>query len=75
MQVPENLKWYVTEKKKPDPFVSVLVHMPNEAPLPQVHEGYMADTVIWYANGYFMESSEITHWADMPDFNPNEVME
>lgn len=65
-----NKKWYAFPKHKPKPFVSVLVYMPDEAPLPTVHEGYMSDTGIWWVYGYFRADSEISHWSDMPQFNP-----
>ena len=37
------MNWYALNERKPDPFVSVLVYMPSEDPLPTVHEGYMAE--------------------------------
>jgi len=66
------LKWYDPRKKPPDPFVSVLVYIPTEYPLPTVHEGYMASDHVWYSNGCFLNESEIYRWADMPEYNPND---
>ena len=60
--------WYTLEERTPTPFVSVLVYMPEEAPLPTVHEGYMADTGAWWSNGFDREPKEISHWAEMPEY-------
>lgn len=60
--------WYSTEDRLPDEYVSVLVYMPDEAPLPTVHEGYMAENKSWWANGFDRDMKEISHWAEMPKF-------
>ncbi len=64
------MKWYDPNKKQPDPFVSVLVYMPGEDPLPTVHEGYLAEDNIWYANGYYVQQKEIMRWGELPQYNP-----
>ena len=64
------MKWYDPNKKKPTPFVSVLVFMPGEEPLPTVHEGYLAEDGVWYANGYYVLQPEIKRWAELPKYNP-----
>lgn len=63
-----NIIWYSTKDRLPDDFVSVLVYMPDEAPLPTVHEGYMAENKTWWANGFDRGMKEISHWAEMPTF-------
>lgn len=73
LQKNSNVEWHAYPKHKPTPFVSVLAYMPNEAPLPTVHEGYMSDTGVWWVYGYFRDDSEISHWADMPQFNTNDA--
>lgn len=60
------LDWKSPVTTPPDPFVSVLVYMPGESPLPTVREGYRADTGVWWAGGYFRHPGEIVEWADMP---------
>ena len=60
--------WYKLEERTPTPFVSVLVYMPEEDPLPTVHEGYMTDTGAWWSNGFDREAKKISHWAEMPEF-------
>lgn len=62
------LNWFSPQEYPPDPFVSVLVYMPGEAPLPQVHEGYMSDEGVWWSNGYFRTEDEIKGWAHMPQY-------
>lgn len=64
-------KWYSVEEKKPEPFASVLVHMPGEAPLPTVAEGYYVPGAGWSAYGVIGGQAEVTHWAPMPQ--PPEV--
>lgn len=62
------MNWYALNERKPDPFVSVLVYMPSEDPLPIVHEGYMAEDNTWWSNGYFRTDAEISYWTEMPEF-------
>lgn len=66
------MNWHDPRKKPPDPFVSVLVYIPSEYPLPTVHEGYMASDRVWYANGSFYNDSEIHSWANMPEYAPDD---
>lgn len=66
------MKWYDPRKKPPDAFVSVMVYIPSEFPLPTVHEGYMAEKQVWYTNGCFYNEAEIHRWADMPVYNPED---
>lgn len=61
------IPWINVKDMVPDAFVSVLVYMPGEAPLPTVHEAY-------YANGHWhwyytedLEDEDVTHWSPMPD--------
>ena len=60
--------WYNAKKRPPVPFVSVLVRMPGEKPMPTVREGYMAKEGVWVAGGFVREPGEVTHWTDMPEF-------
>lgn len=62
------MNWYALKERKPELFVSVLVYMPSEAPLPTVHEGYLAEDNTWWSNGYFRKDDEISHWAEMPEY-------
>ena len=73
LQKNSSLEWRAFPKHKPDPFVSVLAYMPGEYPLPTVHEGYMSDTGVWWVYGYFRDDSEISHWADMPQFDTDDA--
>ena len=63
------LDWKNPVTTPPQAFVSVLVYMPGEYPLPTIREGYMAATGIWWAGGDFRLPSEIAEWADMPTRN------
>lgn len=64
----KDIIWYSVKDRLPDEYVSVLVYMPDEAPLPTIHEGYMAENKMWWSNGFDREEKEISHWAEMPAF-------
>lgn len=63
--------WVSVNDLIPEAFESVLMYMPNEAPLPKVHEGYYANgNWYWYAG--LLRKSDVTHWAPMPQGPENE---
>lgn len=62
------IEWYNVKKVTPEPFVSVLVYMPEEAPCQTVHEGYITREGRWMADRFERESDEIAYWAEMPEF-------
>ncbi len=64
--------WISVKERLPKEFVSVLVYMPEEWPLPTVHEGFLAREGVWYANHFDREPMEITHWMPLPEA-PKEV--
>lgn len=59
--------WIPVTERLPKPFVSVLVHMPGEDPLPTVHEGFLTQDGRWYSNHFDRDPSEVTHWMPMPE--------
>ena len=67
------IDWISVEERLPEPFVSVLVYMPEERPLPTVHEGFLAREGVWYANHFDREPMEITHWMPLPEPPKEEV--
>jgi len=69
----EQPQWISVEERLPEPFVSVLVYMPEERPLPTVHEGFLARESMWYANHFDREPMEITHWMPLPEPPKEEV--
>lgn len=56
----------VTERLPEKPWVSVLVHMPDEKPFPTVREGFISSDGIWHSALYNREPDEVTHWMPMP---------
>ena len=58
--------WVSVKDMIPDAFVSVLMYMPDEYPLPMVHEGYYANGH-WFWVGRQLEDDEVTYWAPMPE--------
>ena len=59
--------WINVKDMIPKPFVSVLVHMPEESPLPTVREGYLASDGVWVAGGFVRDPGEVTMWKPMPE--------
>lgn len=59
-------EWVSVEDRLPEPFVSVLVHMPGEEPCPTVREGFISNDGIWQSAMFRREPGEVTHWQPMP---------
>lgn len=66
------MEWISVKDRLPQPFVSVLVHMPGEKPHPTVHEGFLVEGGKWYAAHFTREADEIAHWMPLPSA-PEEV--
>ena len=49
----------------PKEFVSVLVCIPSDDPLPTVKEAYLADGM-WVTKAAYYTQQEVTHWRPMP---------
>ena len=59
-------QWISVDDRLPEPFVSVLVHMPGEEPCPTVREGFISNDGIWQSAMFRREPGEVTHWQPMP---------
>ena len=59
-------EWISVDDRLPEPFVSVLVHMPGEEPCPTVREGFISNDGIWQSAMFRREPGEVTHWQLMP---------
>ena len=59
-------KWISVKDRLPEPFVSVLVQMPDEQPFPTVREGFISNDGIWQSAMFRREPGEVTHWQPMP---------
>ena len=59
-------QWISVKDGLPEPFVSVLVHMPGEEPCPTVREGFISNDGIWQSAMFRREPGEVTHWQPMP---------
>ena len=59
-------EWISVKDGLPDPFVSVLVHMPGEDPFPTVRECFISNDGIWQNAMFRREPGEVTHWQPMP---------
>lgn len=60
--------WIKTADEPPGMFVSVLMYVPGDHPLPVVHEGYLTGDNIWlslYREAYTMD--EVPYWMPMPE--------
>ena len=62
----EENRWIpATESDLPKEFVSVLVCIPSDDPLPTVKEAYLADGM-WVTKAAYYTQQEVTHWRPMP---------
>ena len=67
-------RWISVKEREPEPFISVLGYIPDEAPMPVVREGYRVSA--GNCNAYYFpvlaDRREITHWMEIPQ-PPKEV--
>lgn len=63
--LPEDDGWIPVEERLPEEFVSVLVHIPEESPLPTVKEAYRVRGE-WCTKHAFYQSRLVTHWMPLP---------
>ena len=59
-------EWIPVSERLPDEFVSVLVCIPSDAPLPTVREAYWANGS-WGAKMWIYSADEVTHWMPLPE--------
>lgn len=68
VEIDQFSRWISVKDQLPEPFVSVLVYMPGERPLPTVHEGYFVrDANKWYSHFFDRGLDEVTHWMPLPE--------
>lgn len=58
--------WIPVTERLPKEFVSVLVCIPSENPLPMVKEAYLANGC-WATKMAIFPFEDITHWMEMPE--------
>ena len=58
--------WVPTSLGMPEEYVSVLVHIPSEAPMPTVKEAYFTGCS-WSTKMWIYPQKDITHWMPMPE--------
>lgn len=59
--------WISVKDRMPEPFVTVIVQMPLEAPLPTVSWGFITGDGNWHCNHFNRDEDEVTHWMPMPE--------
>lgn len=60
--------WIRTQDEQPGMFISVLMYVPGNEPLPMVHEGYLTGEGIWkslYGDEYAFW--DVPFWMHMPE--------
>lgn len=62
----KGVRWIPVGEWLPEEYVSVLVHIPGESPLPTVKEAYVVRGK-WYARHDIYSTGEVTHWKPMPE--------
>ena len=65
-QLPGVTNWTKTSDRTPQEFISVIVYVPGDNPLPTVMEAYLAKDC-WVTKTAILRKSEVTHWAPMPE--------
>lgn len=63
----EKYRWIPVEEALPTPFESVLGYMPEDKPLPTVHECYTDNGGNFHGLSFY-GNPKITHWMPMPEF-------
>lgn len=60
--------WRKCEEELPQPFASVLAYVPNEEPLPTVHEGYIDNDGKWHLVYLAYQTTVNVHsWMPIPN--------
>ena len=61
------MEWISVKDRLPEPFVTVIVQMPLEAPLPTVGWGFIKGDGEWYCNYFSRKKDEVTHWMPLSE--------
>lgn len=60
--------WIPVTERLPQNYISVLVYLQGERPLPTVHEAYIGGDGEWHSSVvYGVENEDVTHWIPMPE--------
>lgn len=59
-------KWIPVTERLPKDFVSVIIFVPSESPLPMVKEAYRANGC-WATKMQIFSDEEVTHWMPLPE--------
>ena len=59
-------QWIPVTERLPEPFVTVLGHLPMETPLPTVLPGFITKEGVWHIAMFDREPDEVTHWMPLP---------
>lgn len=59
-------KWIPVTERLPEDFVSVIIYVPSESPLPMVKEAYRANE-FWATKMQIFSDEEVTHWMPLPE--------
>lgn len=64
----EQRRWIPVAERLPQNYISVLVYLPGEKPLPTVHEAYIGGDGEWHSSVvYGVENEDVTHWMPLPE--------
>lgn len=62
-----NERWTRVSDIPPDPFESVLLYIPDNAPYPTVHEGYRTEDGSFVFSIAYNGGGKVTHWRHKPE--------
>lgn len=60
-------EWISVEERLPEPFVSALIYVPDQNPLPPVMEGYIDGIGRFHAVRIGIGVVTVTHWMPLPE--------
>ena len=68
MKAMRGRRWIPVTERLPQNYISVLVYLPGERPLPTVHEAYIGGDGEWHSSVvYGVENEDVTHWMPLPE--------
>ena len=64
--------WHDAQSDPPPEYVSVIGHIPSQAPIPTSRECFVTPKGTWFCQALH-EECEVTNWAEMPKYKGGNV--
>ena len=66
------ITWHDAQSDPPPEYVSVIGHIPSQAPFPTSRECFVTPKRTWFCHA-LSEECEVTNWAEMPKYKGGNV--